>query len=87
MLQYVPLLFVHDVYVQKTEEKATMRNVLIRLFIDKGANGTLKKQEVLDYAALKFKRTISDKEYHQAVSEICITNDEGHLVLKNGDKP
>lgn len=79
--------FVHDVYVQKTEEKATMRNVLIRLFIDKGRNGTLKKQEVIDWAEEKFKRKISDKEYHQAVTEICIANDEGHLVLKDGDKP
>lgn len=83
----VVAVFVNDVYVQKTEEKATMRNVLIRLFINKGANATLKKQEILEFAALKFKRTISDKEYHQAVTEICTTNDEGHLVLKNGDKP
>ncbi|CAM0955851.1 unnamed protein product [Alopecurus aequalis] len=78
---------VHDVFVQKTEQKNTIRNVLIRHFLDREPNATVKKQEIIDYAEARFKRKIGDKEYHQAVTEICITNDEGHLILKNGDKP
>ncbi|KAK1697144.1 hypothetical protein QYE76_013841 [Lolium multiflorum] len=78
---------VHDVYVQRTEERSTVRNVIIKLFREKEPNATLKKQEILDNAARILKREVSDKEYHQAVTEICITNDEGHFVLKNGDKP
>ncbi|XP_037458221.1 uncharacterized protein LOC119329310 [Triticum dicoccoides] len=78
---------VHDLYVQKSEEKASVRNCLIKLFRDRVPNGTLKKQEILDCALSILKRKISEKEYHQAVSEICISNEDGHLVLKNGEMP
>ncbi|KQJ95850.1 hypothetical protein BRADI_3g19400v3 [Brachypodium distachyon] len=78
-------VLVHDVYIQKTEDKATLRNVLIKLFRDRDPNGTVNKQEILDYAGKVLKKEISEKEYHQAVSEICISTEEGQLVLKNGD--
>ncbi|KAI5007405.1 uncharacterized protein LOC123440346 [Hordeum vulgare subsp. vulgare] len=78
---------VHDLYVQKTEEKASVRNCLIMLFRGRASNGTVKKQEVIDCTLKLLKRKISEKEYHQAVTEICFSNEDGHLVLKNGEMP
>jgi len=78
---------VHDVYVAKHEEKSSIRNILIALFRKKEPNATLTKQEILASAAKYLKREITDKEYHQAVTEVCISTEDGHLVLKSGDEP
>jgi DNA-directed RNA polymerase-3 subunit RPC5 len=78
---------VHDVFVARHEQKRTVRNVLILLFRKKEPNATLTKQEILATASSHLKREISDKEYHQAVTEICISTEDGHLVLKSGDEP
>jgi len=63
------------------------RNVLIFLFRKKEPNATLTKQEILATAATYLKKEITDREYHQAVTEICISTEDGHLVLKSGDEP
>ncbi|CAN6277533.1 unnamed protein product [Urochloa humidicola] len=78
---------VHDVFVARHEEKLTLRNVIILLFRRKEPNAKLTKQEILATAAQYLKREITEKEYHQAVTEICISTEDGHWVLKNGDEP
>lgn len=78
---------VHDVYVAKPVMRSSLRNVLIMLFRGGDANAALTKQQILDSAVKVLKREINDKEYHQAVTEICISTEDGHLVLKNGDEP
>ncbi|TKW09555.1 hypothetical protein SEVIR_6G110200v4 [Setaria viridis] len=78
---------VHDVFVAKHENKLALRNVLILLFRKKEPNATLTKQEILAAAAKIIKREVTDREYHQVVTEICISTEDGHLVLKNGDEP
>jgi len=78
---------VHDVFVAKPEVKVSLRNVLIFLFRKKEPNATLTKQEILATAATYLKKEITDREYHQAVTEICISTEDGHLVLKSGDEP
>ncbi|KAL5223419.1 hypothetical protein ABZP36_028132 [Zizania latifolia] len=78
---------VYGVYVAKPPMKNSLRNVLIKLFRDKGPNANLTKQEILDGAVKILKRVVTEKEYHQAVTEICISTEDGHLVLKNGDEP
>ncbi|KAG8046879.1 hypothetical protein GUJ93_ZPchr0008g12002 [Zizania palustris] len=75
------------VFVAKPPIKNSLRNVLIKLFRDKGPNGNLTKQEILDGAVNILKRVVTEKEYHQAVTEICISPEDGQLVLKNGDEP
>ncbi|RLN04966.1 uncharacterized protein C2845_PM13G08810 [Panicum miliaceum] len=78
---------VHDVFVAKPERMRTLRSILIHLFRNKESNATLTKQEILAAAATHLRREISDREYHQAVTEICISTEDGHLVLKSGDEP
>ncbi|CAO2163774.1 unnamed protein product [Urochloa humidicola] len=78
---------VHGVFVAKHEEIKSLRNVLIKLFRNREPNATLTKQEILAAAAQLLKRESTEKEYHQAVTEICNSTEDGHLVLKNGDEP
>uniref|UniRef100_A0A0A9GGL1 Uncharacterized protein n=1 Tax=Arundo donax TaxID=35708 RepID=A0A0A9GGL1_ARUDO len=78
---------VHGVYVAKPTLQKNLRNILILLFRAKESNATLTKQEILDAAADRLKREITEREYHQAVTEICISTEDGQLVLKNGDEP
>ncbi|KAK3123420.1 hypothetical protein QOZ80_8AG0630530 [Eleusine coracana subsp. coracana] len=81
---------VHGVYIAKQanqEGRRTLRNLLIYLFRKKEPNATLTKQEIFDAAAVHLKREISEKEYHQNVTEICNSTEDGHLILKNGDEP
>lgn len=78
---------VHSVFVAKHEDKRALRNIFILLFRHKEPNGTLTKQEVVAAAAKHIKREITDREYHQVVTEICISTEDGHLLLKNGDEP
>ncbi|CAL4971480.1 unnamed protein product [Urochloa decumbens] len=78
---------VHDVFVARHEQKLTLRNIIILLFRRKEPNAKLTKQEILATAAQYLKREITEYEYHQAVTEICISTEDGHWVLKNGDEP
>ncbi|CAN6311348.1 unnamed protein product [Urochloa humidicola] len=78
---------VHGVFVARHEEKLTLRNVITLLFRRKKPNAKLIKQEILAAAAHYLKREITEKEYHQALTEICISTENGHWVLKNGDEP
>ncbi|KAF8654908.1 hypothetical protein HU200_061337 [Digitaria exilis] len=78
---------VHDVFVAKHELKFSLRNVFILLFRRKEPNATLTKQEILAAAAERLRREVTEREYHQVVTEICISTEDGHLVLKNGDEP
>uniref|UniRef100_A0A0D9X636 DNA-directed RNA polymerase III subunit RPC5 n=1 Tax=Leersia perrieri TaxID=77586 RepID=A0A0D9X636_9ORYZ len=79
-------VLVHGVYVAKPTDKKSPRHLLIELFRDKDPNAKLTKQEILDGALNILKRQITEKEYHQHVTEICILTEDGHLVLKNGPK-
>lgn len=78
---------VHGVFVAKHEEMRSLRNIFIFLFRKKQHNATLTKQEILAAAEERLKREITEKEFHQVVTEICISTEDGHLVLKNGDEP
>ncbi|KAK3121424.1 hypothetical protein QOZ80_8BG0652890 [Eleusine coracana subsp. coracana] len=78
---------VHGVYIAKQTERNTLRNILIYLFRKKEPNATLTKQEILDSAVVHLKREVSEKEYHQNVTEICNSTEDGHLILKKGDEP
>lgn len=78
---------VHGVYVAKPAKPNSPRNILIKLFRDKDPDSKLTKQEILDCAANHLKKGLNEKDYHQAVTEVCILTEDGHLVLKNGDEP
>ncbi|KAJ1259585.1 hypothetical protein BS78_10G167500 [Paspalum vaginatum] len=85
LLSQVAVL-VNGVYVAKHEEKLSLRNIFILLFRNKkDAKATLTKQEIHATAVKHLKREITEKEYHQVVTEICISTE--HLALKNGDEP
>uniref|UniRef100_A0A0E0AT20 DNA-directed RNA polymerase III subunit RPC5 n=1 Tax=Oryza glumipatula TaxID=40148 RepID=A0A0E0AT20_9ORYZ len=77
---------VHGVYVAKPAKPNSPRNILIKLFRDKDPDSKLTKQEILDCAANHLKKGLNEKDYHQAVTEVCILTEDGHLVLKNGIK-
>ncbi|XP_066330173.1 uncharacterized protein [Miscanthus floridulus] len=76
---------VHSVFVAKHEDRLALRNIFILLFKHKEPNATLTKQEILAAAAKHIKREITDREYHQVVTEICVSTER--LQLKNGDEP
>ncbi|CAL5011543.1 unnamed protein product [Urochloa decumbens] len=78
---------VHDVFVAKHDDKFNLRNILIVLFRKKEPNAKLTKQEILAGAVQYMKREVTGQEYHQALTEICISTEDGHWVLKNGDEP
>ncbi|KAL6640018.1 hypothetical protein ACP70R_022328 [Stipagrostis hirtigluma subsp. patula] len=78
---------VHGVYVARDDKKMSPRKLLILLFLGKEPNATVTKQEILDFAAKHLGREMTEKEYHLAVTEICNSTGDGHLVLKNGDEP
>ncbi|CAO2206358.1 unnamed protein product [Urochloa humidicola] len=84
---YLVAVDIHDVFVAKPEQKRNLRNVLIELFRKREPNAKLTKQEILAGALEYIKREVTQKEYHQAVTEICICTEDGHWVLKNGDEP
>ncbi|XP_073004545.1 uncharacterized protein [Typha latifolia] len=78
-------VYVHGVYVLKPVENDSLRNVFIKLFRDKGPNAKLKKQEITQAATRFLKRVVTESEYNQVVDEICISSEEGCLVLRSGD--
>ncbi|KAJ4763354.1 DNA-directed RNA polymerase III subunit RPC5 [Rhynchospora pubera] len=76
---------IYGVYVMKAPKKEHLRNVLFLLFLEaKNPKAVLRKEEVMQRGQALFRREISESEYTQVVEEICITTDDGGLMLRAG---
>ncbi|KAJ4754987.1 DNA-directed RNA polymerase III subunit RPC5 [Rhynchospora pubera] len=76
---------IYGVYVMKAPKKEHLRNVLFLLFLEaKKPKAVLRKEEVMQRGQALFRREISESEYTQVVEEICITTDDGGLMLRAG---
>ncbi|XP_020103180.1 DNA-directed RNA polymerase III subunit RPC5 isoform X3 [Ananas comosus] len=73
----------HGVYIMKSSEKKSLRNVFLVLFRDKGPE--LRKEDILQQASRVLSRKVTEKEYSQVVDDICDETENGFLVLKSGD--
>ncbi|KAF3325832.1 DNA-directed RNA polymerase III subunit RPC5 isoform X3 [Carex littledalei] len=80
----VVAVHVHGVFVMKAPKQNHLRNVFIKLFRDK-AKAVLRKKDIMELGEQIFKREISESEYAQVVDDICMTTEDGGLMLRTGD--
>ncbi|XP_078149304.1 uncharacterized protein LOC144544632 isoform X2 [Carex rostrata] len=74
------------IFVMKAPKKEHLRNVFIKLFRDaKNPKAVLRKQDIMQLGEKLFKREINESEYTQVVDDICITTEDGGLILRTGD--
>lgn len=81
-------LNVHGLYVLKSSlehpEVDSLRNVVVDLFVGRGANAKIKKSEVIEAAKIKLQKEPSNNEFQKVMAELCISKG-GAWSLKSGD--
>ncbi|KAI3946125.1 hypothetical protein MKX01_024881 [Papaver californicum] len=80
---------IHGVYVAKSSENATpnpLRDIVIQLFSAKEPHAKLKKADVAEAAKYVLKREMTNAEYSQVTSELCVSVKGNAWVLKTGDE-
>ncbi|KAI3841046.1 hypothetical protein MKX03_018277 [Papaver bracteatum] len=80
---------IHGVYVAKSSENTTpnpLRDIVIQLFSAKEPRAKLKKADVAEAAKYVLKREMTNAEYSQVTSELCVSVKGNAWVLKSGDE-
>ncbi|KAK1269489.1 hypothetical protein QJS04_geneDACA006375 [Acorus gramineus] len=77
---------IHGVYVLKSRHPSIdpLRDLVIKVFIDRGPNARLKKADIFE-AARSYSPPFSDSMYSQVLNELCISNESGEWMIKSGD--
>ncbi|XP_026400576.1 DNA-directed RNA polymerase III subunit RPC5-like [Papaver somniferum] len=80
---------IHGVYVAKSSENTTpnpLRDIVIQLFSAKEPHAKLRKADVAEAAKYVLKREMTNAEYSQVTSELCVSVKGNAWVLKSGDE-
>ncbi|OIV91534.1 hypothetical protein TanjilG_08946 [Lupinus angustifolius] len=71
-------------YVLKSSPDEPFRDVVLNWFRGGGANGRLKKAEILESARRKLNREVTNLEYSKVMNELCVSKGS-YWVMKSGD--